>query len=143
MLLMTPEVEPRPNNAEAGPSSTAIDSLLNVSRWYWPMSRTPSMKKLSGIDKPRKFTESPCEPPSPALSVTPGTLRKASCTRVRFCSASSFLSTLMVLCEMSWDAWIAVPVTSMLCSLSSAAGAAESAWAWAEMKRGDGDAGGA
>ena len=34
---------------------------------------------------------------------------------------------------MSWDVWIAVPVTSMLCSLSSAAGAAVSACALAEM----------
>ncbi len=81
MLLMTPEVEPRPNTAEAGPNSTAIASLLNVSRWYWPMSRTPSRKKLSGIDSPRKFTESPCAPPSPEFKVMPGTLRKASCTQ--------------------------------------------------------------
>ena len=35
---------------------------------------------------------------------------------------------------MSWDVWIAVPVTSTLCSLSSAAGAALSACALAEMR---------
>ena len=38
------------------------------------MSRTPSKKKLSGIDRPRRFTESPCAPPSPAFSVMPGNI---------------------------------------------------------------------
>ena len=34
MLLMTPDVEPRPNTAEAGPNRTANVSVLKVSRRY-------------------------------------------------------------------------------------------------------------
>ena len=64
--------------ADAGPNNTDSESVLNVSRWYWPMSRTPSRKKLSGMDSPRRLTESPCEPPSPAFKVIPGTFRSAS-----------------------------------------------------------------
>src|SRR5579859_5732960 len=64
----------------------------------------------------------------------PGTLRKASWTKVRFCSANSFLSTVSVDCEISCLVWMAVPVTSMLGSLSSSSGAALSAYAWTETK---------
>ena len=73
------------------------------------------MKKLSGIESPRRFTESPWAPPSPEFKVTPGTLRNASWTNVRCCSVNSLPSMLSIDWEISKPLWMMVPVTSTLC----------------------------
>jgi hypothetical protein len=46
--LITPPVEPQPNSIELGPRSTSTRSVLNVSRLYWPMSRTTVLEQVGG-----------------------------------------------------------------------------------------------
>ena len=99
--LITPPVEPRPKATEEGPFSTSIDSRKNGSRVYWPRSRIPSMKKSPRAEKPRRVRLSPENPPSPAASEMPVTLRSASCTVLAARSSITSRGTTVTDCGVS------------------------------------------
>ena len=54
--------------------------------------------------KPRRLTLSPIAPPSPACSVMPGTLRKASVSVVAACASITARLTTLTVCGMSRSA---------------------------------------
>ena len=64
-----------------------------MSRTALPRLRTPSMKMLPVVSKPRmKMLSLVLElPPSPSSRVTPGVLRRASCKVVACCSSITSL----------------------------------------------------
>ena len=101
-MLITPPVDPRPNSSDDGPFRTSMESMLKVSRLYWPGSRAPSTNRSPRAENPRIVRVSPCAPPSPALIEIPGTLRTASRRVVMFFSSINSCGTTEIPCGVSW-----------------------------------------
>ncbi len=100
--LIAPPVDPRPNITADGPLRTSTDSRLNVSRAYWPKSRMPSTKMSLRAENPRRVRLSPCAPPpSPAVMLTPVTLRRASRRLKAACSRITSSGTIVMDCGVS------------------------------------------
>ena len=59
------------------------------------------MKMSLRVLKPRRVRLSPCDPPSPAERLIPGTLRSASRSEVLFWSSISWRGTEMMDCGVS------------------------------------------
>jgi hypothetical protein len=102
MRLIVPPADPRPDTAEVGPFVTSTCPRLNGSRDCGLRSRTPSTKMSLRALLPRIVRLSPPgTPPSPAVIVRPGTLRRTSVRLVApCCSMTSFVMTEIV-CGMS------------------------------------------